>query len=153
MCALCGDVCTKRWISLWAFLQADCAITRQQVQTKTHHVAGLMWEVYWAGILRQPLGEGRKKIGSRKNVTFMGPSCMLQETHDWGCGSHTKGHTTGATLLPLGTVRDDRDHMSYHWVPQKLAVKTPQYRGITFSCPWMCLIANKYHCEIIRNCY
>lgn len=96
---------------------------------------------------------GKKEDREQEERDFYGTFAHAQRDTRLGCGSHTKGHATGATLLPFGTVRDDRDHMSYHWVPQKLAVKTPHYRGITFSYPWICLIANNYHCEIIRNCY
>ena len=40
----------------------------------------LTWEVYWAEILGQPLGEERKKkSGRRKNVTFRGAMAHAQK--------------------------------------------------------------------------
>lgn len=47
---------------------------------------------------------------------------------------------TGATVLLRGQL--EMMNKPGPWVPGKLAVKMPDCGGVTFSCPWMCLMAD-----------
>lgn len=117
-----------------------------------NHVSDVTWQVYWAGILRQLLREGRKKKEEKWEQ---------EEVSSNGATAHVQKHTTEAVTHAQGTCDRSntvaswaaRDDVSGHQVPQKLAVKMPHCREITFSCPWMCLIANNCHSEIISNSY
>jgi hypothetical protein len=52
-----------------------------------------------------------------------------------------KGTATGAMLSPL-SLQEMTCLVFCQWIPWELAVKMPDSLEVTFSCPWMCLIAN-----------